>query len=62
MYGRIAILEKEINRQEQYSRCNCILLHSIPESKAIKTVSENINDNITVDDINDDMYFVKPTK
>ena len=58
----LAILEKQIDRQEQYSRCNCILLHGIPECTgevtddvAVKTICENINDNvmaITVDDIN----------
>ena len=59
---RLAILEKQIDRQEHYSRYNCILLHGIPECKgevsddvAVKTICENINDNvmaITVDDIN----------
>ena len=60
IHDKIAILEKQIDRQEQYSRRNCILLHGIPESKgevtddvAVKTICENMNDNIiTVDDIN----------
>ena len=60
IHDKIAILEKQIDRQEQYSRRNCILLHGIPESKgevtddvAVKIICENMNDNIiTVDDIN----------
>ena len=59
MHDEIAILEKQIDRQEQYLRRNCILLHGIPECNgevtddvAVKTICENINDNIvTVDDI-----------
>ena len=59
MHGKIAILEKQIDKQEQYSRCNCILLHSILEYKGevtdnvpVKTIFENKNGNIiTVDDI-----------
>ena len=59
MHDKVAILERQINRQEQYSRRNCILLHDIPESKgefnddvAVKKTSETINDNIiTLDDI-----------
>ena len=59
MHGKIAILEKQIDKQEQYSRCNCILLHSILEYKRevtdnvpVKTTFENKNVNIiTVDDI-----------
>ena len=59
MHDKIVILEKQIDRHEQYSRCNCILLCGIPEyigevndDVAIKTICENVNDNIiTVDDI-----------
>ena len=58
MHDKIVILEKQTDRQEQYSRCNCILLHGIPEcvgevtyAVAVKTICENINYNIiTVDD------------
>ena len=32
IHDKIAILEKKTDRQEQYSRRNCILLHRIPES------------------------------
>ena len=56
---KLAILDKQIDRQEHYSRSNCILLHGIPECKgevsddiAINSICQNINDNITtVDDI-----------
>ena len=59
MHDEIAILEKQIDRREQYLRRNCILLHGIPEYNgevtddvAVKTICENINDNIvTADDI-----------
>ena len=59
MHDKTAVLEKQIGRQELYSRRNCILLHGIPECKcedtdddAVKTICENINDNIiTVDNI-----------
>ena len=57
MHDKIAILENQIGRQEQYSRRNCILLHGIPECKcedtddvAVKTICENINDNIITED------------
>ena len=50
MHDKIAILEEQIDRQEQYSRCNCILLHGIPESKGeftdnveVKTICENMS-------------------
>ena len=52
MHDKIAILKKKIDRYEQYSRRNCILLEGIPESKgevtddvAVKRIFENINDN-----------------
>ena len=59
MNDKIAILEKQIDRQEQYSRRNSILLHGIPECKGevthdvvAKIIWKNINDTIiTVDDV-----------
>ena len=56
---KLSILDIQIDRQEQYSRGNCILLHGIPECKgevnndiAINSICQNINENITtVDDI-----------
>ena len=33
MFDKIAVLQKQIDKQEQYSRRNCILVHGIPESK-----------------------------
>ena len=58
-HDKIAALKKQIDWQEKNSRRNCILLYGIPECKgevtdnvAVKTICENINDNIiTVDDI-----------
>ena len=32
MSNRINELENQIDKQEQYSRCNCILIHGIPEN------------------------------
>ena len=50
MHDKIAISEEQIDRQEQYSRCNCILLHGIPKSKGeftdnveVKTICENMS-------------------
>ena len=60
MNSKIGILDKQSDWQEQYARCNCILLHGIPNCKgevandvAAKAICENINDNlITLDDTN----------
>ena len=30
-------LSSQVDKQEQYSRCNCLLLHGIPENKNEKT-------------------------
>ena len=45
MHNKIAILEKQIHMQQQYSRRNCILPHVKPKSKgevtddiAVKTI------------------------
>ena len=52
-----AILEKQINTEKQYSRCNCILLDGIPECKGevidvtAKIIYENIKQNIIAVDI-----------
>ena len=58
MYDKTTTLEKQIDRLEQYLRHNCILLNGKPESKggvtddiATKTICENINIIIIVDDI-----------
>lgn len=59
MSDKVTCFEKQIDKKEQNSRCNCILLHGIPESKGevtynitLKTICENINGNIiTVDNI-----------
>ena len=67
MHDKMAILEKQIDRQEQYPRCNCNLLHDIPESKGeatddvtVKTTCENINGNInTANNIDGSQMIVK---
>ena len=44
-------LENKIDRQEQYSRGNCILIHGIPENKEENTAQEAIdliNDNLDI--------------
>ena len=40
---RIEELESEIDRQEQYSRRNCILIHGIAEKKVKNTDQQEIN-------------------
>ena len=53
IYNKITLLEKKIDKQEQYSRRNCVLLHGITDDIAAKAIFENINGIIiTIDDIN----------
>ena len=61
MDKRIEELENKIDRQEQYSRRNCILIHGITENKeenidqqAIDFINENLN--IKIDDIDIDRF------
>ena len=56
MNKRIEELENKIDRQEQYSRRNCILIHGITENKeenidqqGIDFINENVD--IKIDDI-----------
>ena len=49
-------LEKKIDRQEQYSRRNCILIHGIAENKeentdqqAIDFINDNLDIKISID-------------
>ena len=51
MNERIEELENEIDRQEQYSRRNCILIHGIAENKEENTDQQAIdfiNDNLDI--------------
>ena len=51
MNERIEDLESKIDRQEQYSRRNCILLHGIAENKEEKKDQQAIdfiNDNLDI--------------
>ena len=59
MNERIEELENKIDRQEQYSRRNCILIHGIAENKeentdqqAIDFINENLD--IKIDEIDID--------
>ena len=59
MNERIEELENKIDRQEQYSKRNCILIHGIAENKEENTDQQAIdfiNDNldIKIDEINID--------
>ena len=52
MNEKIEKLERIVDRQEQYSRCNCLLLHGITEGEGEKTddlVLENLNEKMHVD-------------
>ena len=51
-------LEQKIDKQEQYSRRNCVLVHALPENKTentddvvISTISNHLNIVISQDDI-----------
>ena len=47
--AQVGKLEKEIDRQEQYSRWNCLLIHDINENKNENTddlVVETLNNNL----------------
>ena len=61
MNERIEELENKIDRQEQYSRRNCILIHGIAENKeentdqqAIDFINENLD--IKIDEIDIDRF------
>ena len=51
MNERIEELESKIDRQEQYSRGNCLPIHGIPENKVKNTDQQAIdfiNDNLKI--------------
>ena len=61
MNERIEELENKIDRQEQYSRRNCVLTHGIAENKeesldqqAIDFINENLD--IKIDEIDIDRF------
>lgn len=69
MSNKINELENEIDKQEQYSRHNCILIHGIPENVyevtdecVIKTIAEHRVVKISVEDINRSDRLGKPRK
>ena len=52
MNEKIEKLERIVDRQEQYSRCNCLLLHGIAEGEREQTddlVLETLNEKMHVD-------------
>ena len=52
MNEKIEKLERIVDRQEQYSRCNCLLLHGIAKGKRENTdelVLENLNEKMHID-------------
>ena len=51
MNQRIEKLENKIDRQEKYSRQNCILIHGIAENK------EENTDQQAIDFINDNLHI-----
>ena len=62
MIEGIEELENKIDRQEQYSRRNCILIHRIAENKEENTCQQAldfINDNldIKIDKIDIDIFY-----
>ena len=60
IYNKITLLDKKIDKQEQYSRRNCVLLHDITDDIVAKAIFENINGIlITIDDINRSHKIVK---
>lgn len=67
MAGIIDNLSLGLDRQEQYSRRNCLLFHNIPETNnestdelIIKTVADDLNETITNDDIDRSHRLGKP--
>ena len=50
MNEKIEKLERIVDRQEQYSRCNCLLLHGIAEGEREKT------DDLVLGTLNEKMY------
>lgn len=58
MEDQLGKLEKRINQQEQCSRCNCILIHGVPEKQdevtngvAIKMFHEQMQIEVKEEDI-----------
>ena len=52
MYKKIEKLEKVVDRQEQHSCCNCLLLQSVAEGECENNyylVWENLNEKMHVD-------------
>lgn len=64
----VNVLNKQIDKQEQYSRRNCLLIHNVGEQEnedtdqlAIDTINQNMNETITLNDI-DRTHRLGPVK
>ena len=72
MSNQIEELTRKVDRQEQYSRRNCILIHRLAEPKAeitentdelvIKTLKEEMDEEISLEDIGRSHRLGKPKK
>ena len=56
---KVDVLSQAVGKQEQYSRCNCLLLHGIPKKKqentdelCIKAINEHLDLDFNDRDIN----------
>lgn len=54
----VDVLSKQLDRQEQYSRRNCLLIHNIPENKdentddtVIKIIGEKVGEPVCLEDL-----------
>ena len=60
-------MDAEVDRQEQYSRCNCLLIHGIVEEttentdeKIINTLQQSMDETIKPEDIDRSHRLGKP--
>ena len=58
MSQRMDVMDKKLDKQEQYSRRNCILIHGIPEKKGedtdeaiLKVIKEDVGESVDISDI-----------
>ena len=68
MSKRVDSISGQVDKQEEYSRCNCLLLHGIPENKNEKTddlclaaINEQLELSVTEANIEPTHRIGKPT-
>ena len=68
MSKRVDSISGKVDKQEEYSRCNCLLLHGIPENKNEKTddlclaaINEQLELSVTEANIEPTHRIGKPT-